>query len=56
MMPLILLPNSLVSGLLVNLDQIPDWFFFKWISPFRYGFESMVRNEFTHLDGYTHHE
>jgi hypothetical protein len=53
--PLALLPNTMCTGLLVNYDKIPDWFFFKWTSPFRYAFEGLVRNEFDDLDGFSHH-
>ena len=56
MIPVALLPNTMCAGLMVNYDQIPNWFFFKWTSPFRYVFEGLVRNEFTDLDGFSHHK
>jgi ABC-type multidrug transport system permease subunit len=49
MLPAILLPNSMVAGLMVNLDTVPNWFVPKWTSTFRYGFEGLVQNEFDDL-------
>ncbi|KNE59398.1 hypothetical protein AMAG_03681 [Allomyces macrogynus ATCC 38327] len=48
--PVILLPLMLFSGLFVNSDNIPvflDWI--KYISPVKYGFVGMTKNEFTGL-------
>ncbi|KAI8905796.1 ABC-2 type transporter-domain-containing protein [Entophlyctis helioformis] len=45
--PMILLPLMLFSGFFVNNDSIPvflDWI--KWLSPIKYAFEGMVKNEF----------
>jgi ATP-binding cassette subfamily G (WHITE) protein 1 len=44
-------PFMLTSGLLVNNDDIPDWFFIKYFSPMRYAFEAFYRNEFDNLPG-----
>ena len=35
------------SGLMVSLNNIPDWFVIQYLSPFRYTMEASIRNEFT---------
>mmetsp|Transcript_34469 Transcript_34469/g.60493 ORF Transcript_34469/g.60493 Transcript_34469/m.60493 type:complete len:589 (+) Transcript_34469:40-1806(+) len=44
-------PFMLTSGLLVNNDDIHDWFFLKYFSPMRYAYEAFYRNEFDDLPG-----
>lgn len=44
-------PFMLTSGLLINNDDIHDWFFIKYVSPMRYAFEAFYRNEFDNLPG-----
>ena len=46
---LILNPFMLGSGFLVNFENLPDWFFPKYLSPYNYAFEIGTRNEFTDL-------
>jgi ABC-type multidrug transport system ATPase subunit len=41
--PLFIGPFMMTSGLLVNPDDIPDWFFVKYYSPLRYSYEAMYR-------------
>lgn len=48
--PLFIIPFNLTAGFLVTNNKIPDWFFLKYISPFRYCFEVGVRNEFHNSD------
>lgn len=46
--PLVFMPLMLVSGLFVNNGSIPpyiDWL--KYLSPMKYGFEALVKNQFT---------
>jgi ATP-binding cassette subfamily G (WHITE) protein 1 len=48
--PTILIPLMLFSGLFINQGAIPsylDWI--KYISPMKYGFEGMTKNEFKGL-------
>ncbi|ORZ41275.1 P-loop containing nucleoside triphosphate hydrolase protein [Catenaria anguillulae PL171] len=48
--PVLLLPLMIFSGLFVNTGNIPaflDWI--KWLSPMKYGFVGLVKNEFTGL-------
>lgn len=48
--PLILLPLMLFSGLFVNQGSIPVYFdWIKYLSPMKYGFEALFKNEFTGL-------
>mmetsp|Transcript_3708 Transcript_3708/g.7938 ORF Transcript_3708/g.7938 Transcript_3708/m.7938 type:complete len:590 (+) Transcript_3708:3058-4827(+) len=49
MSPLFIGPFMMTSGLMVNPDDIPDWFFVKYYSPLRYSYEAMYRNEFDGL-------
>ena len=48
------LPMTVAAGLLVNLDKIPSWFFFKWISPYRYAFSALAQNEFDNNSALSH--
>lgn len=49
-LPLLLIPMMIFSGLLVNNDSIP-WYFYwiKMISPTNYAFTAAMKNEFTDL-------
>ncbi|KAJ3411273.1 ATP-binding cassette sub- G member 1 [Chytridiales sp. JEL 0842] len=48
--PLILMPLMLFSGLFVNNNSIPAYFdWIKYISPMKYAFEAMYKNEFSGL-------
>lgn len=48
--PLVLLPLMLFSGIFVNQDSIPGYFnWIKYLSPMKYGFEALAKNEFTGL-------
>jgi ABC-type multidrug transport system permease subunit len=45
--PMALLPLMIFSGLFVNNDTIPPYFdWIKYLSPIKYGFEGLVKNEF----------
>ncbi|KAJ3355568.1 ATP-binding cassette sub- G member 1 [Entophlyctis luteolus] len=49
-MPLILMPLMLFSGLFINNGSIPAYFdWIKYISPMKYGYEAMAKNEYTGL-------
>lgn len=49
--PAIILPLMIFSGFFINADSIDPWFIWiSYISPIRYGFIAMVKNEFTGLD------
>lgn len=48
--PIFLIPFTLTSGFLVTNNKIPDWFFMKYISPYRMGFEIGIRNYFRNSD------
>ncbi|TPX40845.1 hypothetical protein SeMB42_g05847, partial [Synchytrium endobioticum] len=51
--PVILMPLMLFSGLFANLDTIPVWLrWIQYISPIKYGFEGMVKNEYTGIQLY----
>lgn len=39
----------------VNIDDVPDWLPWKWLSPFRYSFSALIRNEYDNLTDMTHH-
>ncbi|TPX37995.1 hypothetical protein SmJEL517_g00239 [Synchytrium microbalum] len=46
--PVILMPLMLFSGLFANLNAIPIWLrWIQYISPIKYGFEGMLKNEYT---------
>ncbi|KAJ3146015.1 ATP-binding cassette sub- G member 1 [Geranomyces variabilis] len=48
--PVLLLPLMLFAGLFVNSDAIPAYFdWIKYISPMKWGFEGMVKNEYNGL-------
>jgi ATP-binding cassette subfamily G (WHITE) protein 1 len=50
-LPMILLPLMLFSGLYVNAGSIPAWLaWIKYISPTFYGFNAAAKNEFTGLE------
>lgn len=47
LVPLTILPFFVFSGFLLNTADVPPWFIWiEAISPFRYGFEALVYNEF----------
>ncbi|OMJ74032.1 hypothetical protein SteCoe_27150 [Stentor coeruleus] len=48
--PVFFIMFNLTSGFLVTNNKIPDWFFIKYISTLRYGFEAAVHNEFDNTD------
>ena len=49
--PLFVLPMMLFAGLLVNLSGMPVWIqWIKWLSPMKYGFVALMKNEFDNLD------
>ncbi|TPX35846.1 hypothetical protein SeLEV6574_g08132 [Synchytrium endobioticum] len=51
--PVILMPLMLFSGLFANLDTIPVWLrWIQYISPMKYGFEGMVKNEYSGIQLY----
>lgn len=39
----------LCAGYFVNEDDLADWFFIKYFSPHRYGYEALIRNEYDDL-------
>lgn len=46
--PALLIPLMLFSGFFVNRETIPDWLgWIEWISPFKYGLEAALTNEYT---------
>jgi len=48
--PLILLPLMIFSGMMVNNASIPVYFnWIKYLSPMKYGFTAIAKNEFTGL-------
>jgi len=48
--PMALLPLMLFSGLFANLDSIPVFIrWLKWITPMKYGFVALAKNEFEDL-------
>lgn len=49
-LPLIILPLMVFSGLFVNIAAIPAWIrWIQWLSPMKYGFVSLMKNEFDGL-------
>ncbi|RKP11555.1 ABC-2 type transporter-domain-containing protein, partial [Piptocephalis cylindrospora] len=49
--PMFLLPLMIFSGLFVNLSQVQAWIrWVQWISPMKYGYVALIKNEFTGLD------
>lgn len=49
--PMILLPLMIFSGLFVNLGQVQPWIrWIQWISPMKYGYVALVKNELTGLE------
>lgn len=45
--PVVLLPLMMFSGLYNKLNSIPEWIrWLQYISPFRYGLQSVLLNEF----------
>lgn len=51
MSPVFFIPLMLASGFMIDSDQLGDWFVYKYISPYRYGYEGLIRNEYDNLDG-----
>ena len=48
--PALMIPLMLLAGFFVDLSTIPTWFsWLQYLSPFKYGFEMLVVNEFTGL-------
>lgn len=46
--PAFLIPLVLFSGFFINRDTVPDWLgWIEWVSPFRYGLEGKLENEYT---------
>lgn len=46
--PVILLPWMIFSGMYANADTMPDWLgWFQYTSPFRYSLESLMWNQYT---------
>lgn len=49
--PIIILPLVMFSGFVLNTDSIPVYLMWlEWISPAKYGFAALARNEFKGLD------
>lgn len=45
--PILIIPFMMLSGFFIDLDSIPKVFIpFEYISPFRYGYQAMIMNEF----------
>lgn len=45
--PMVILPLMIFGGLFVNNGSIPPYFdWIKWISPIKYGFEALIKNQF----------
>ena len=47
---LLVIPFTLTAGFLVTNDNMPDWFFLKYFSPYRYAFAVSARTELTNSD------
>ena len=48
--PALMIPLMLLAGFFVDLSTIPTWFsWLQYLSPFKYGFEMLVVNEFSGL-------
>ena len=47
----VLVPMWLLSGFLINYDDIPSWFFIKWLGPYYYTFQAGILAEFQDLSG-----
>lgn len=46
LLPLLLLPMMMFSGLFVSLKSVPAWIrWLQWLSPIKYGFTALFRNE-----------
>lgn len=41
----------LASGFMINADNLGDWFVYKYISPYKYGYEALIINEYDNLNG-----
>ena len=49
-LPLILLPLMMFSGLFVNVGSLPVYFaWIKWISPMKYAYAALMKNEYEGL-------
>lgn len=49
-LPLILLPLMMFSGLFVNVGSLPVYFaWIKWISPMKYAYAALMKNEYQGL-------
>jgi ABC-type multidrug transport system permease subunit len=47
LVPVLIIPFLMLSGFFVSLDSIPKVFYpLEYISPFRYGFQANMLNEF----------
>ncbi|OMJ68363.1 hypothetical protein SteCoe_34220 [Stentor coeruleus] len=52
--PLLFLPMMLSGGYLVSYNNVPDWLFFQYVSPFRFLFEAAIRTDIEHNDNIHH--
>jgi ATP-binding cassette, subfamily G (WHITE), eye pigment precursor transporter len=52
--PIVMLPFMLTSGFMVSYNNIPNWFVFQYISPFRFTFEASVRTDIEHNPNISH--
>lgn len=49
--PLLMMPITMFGGLLSNTGTMMEWIsWFQYLSPLRYGFEALIRNEFDHRE------
>jgi ATP-binding cassette subfamily G (WHITE) protein 1 len=49
-LPLILLPLMMFSGLFVNVGNLPAYFaWIKWVSPMKYAYQALMKNEYEGL-------
>jgi ABC-type multidrug transport system permease subunit len=49
-LPLILLPLMMFSGLFVNMGSLPVYFsWIKWVSPMKYAYSALMKNEYQGL-------
>ena len=44
------LPMIAWGGIFLNIEDIPEWLPWKWLSPIRFSFEAMIRNEYDNLN------
>jgi ATP-binding cassette subfamily G (WHITE) protein 1 len=49
LVPVLIIPQMLVSGFFISLNQVPKFFYWlEYLSMFKYGYEAAINNQYKH--------